>query len=109
MKALVKESARDAPNKGRPFTFDQFSRLMSAKWDPEGELNFVEFTVQRFMAHTFLLGAMRSEQFDRFRAGGLEAITWNKENKDKDGYLRPLATSCYSRVVPRAFYQYVWK
>ena len=102
VKALMKASARDAPNKGRPFTFDQFSRLITAKWDPEGDYNFVEFTVKRFMAHSFLLGALRSTQFDRFRTGGMQAIVWNRENKDRKGFVRPLATACYQRVGPRS-------
>ena len=77
---MLRESARDAPNRGRPFSFDQFQRLMTAKWNPLGEVDFVSFLQKKFFSFSFLLGALRTTQFDRFRCGGLEKITDDRFN-----------------------------
>ena len=53
------------------------------------------------MSNTLLLGAMRNEQFERFRAGGLKSIEWKRDNRDEEGFLCPIATSTYNRVKPR--------
>ena len=97
----LRESSKDAPNKGYVFSFEEFSQLLSARWNKELEVDFVTWIMKRFMAVSFLLGALRSEQFDRFRCGGLESIEWDRENKDDKGVQRPMATSCYKRVKPR--------
>lgn len=42
-----------------------------------------------------------TEQFDRFRAGGLAAVTRHEYNKDDSGCVRPLAEAVYTRVKGR--------
>ena len=53
------------------------------------------------MANALCFGALRTEQFVRFRCAGLKSIRFNKMNVDHKGYHRPLATSVYSRVKAR--------
>ena len=80
--ARLKVSARDAPNKGAIFSFEEFSSLVTSTWTPDCSVDFSMWILQRFMAVTFLLGALRSEQFDRFRLGGLESIEELSDNRD---------------------------
>ena len=111
-------SAVDAPNRGSVFSFEEFKVLVTTGYDPAKGVPFAVVIQKRFMAITLLLGALRTEQFSRFRKGGLEAIEWLHDNKDEDhrqqththtqpetvggdGYLTPMATSCYARVKNR--------
>ena len=107
---LLAKSAVDAPNRGSVFTFEEFKILATTSYDPAKGVAFPVFIQKRFMGTTLLFGALRSEQFTRFRKGGLEAIEWLHDNKDEnhhtktingDGYLTPMATSCYARVKNR--------
>jgi len=86
MMKLRKLSSTRAKNRaGEVFTFDEFKCLLFSVWTPgvenEYTSDFVTYMVHfslnayKFMAMTLLLGALRTEQFERFRKGGLEAIT----------------------------------
>ena len=89
----TKEGAR---NRGRPFSFNQFRSIMLTQWNPDKhDISFVNFKLLQFSSHTMLLGALRSEQYDRFRAGGLKSITFDEHNRDRDNYHRPVATAVY--------------
>ena len=65
------------------------------------EIDFANWITLRFMANTLLLGALRNEQLERFRKGGLKSIEWNREHRDENGFLCPTATATYKRVKPR--------
>ena len=71
------------------------------RYTRESGLIFPTWLTHRFMANSLCFGALRTEQFVRFRAGGLKAIRYNRLNRDHNGCLRPLATSVYQRVKPR--------
>ena len=77
-------SAADAPNKGSVFTFEEFKVLTTTLFDRELGIPFPKWLNKRFMAISLLLGALRSEQFCRFRKGGLRSIEWLMDNKDTD-------------------------
>ena len=80
--ARLQESAKDAPNKGCIFSFEEFRKLVTTTWTPDCKVDFCKWMLKRFMCVTHLLGALRSEQFDRFRRGGLDAIEWLRDNRD---------------------------
>ena len=84
IEGLIKKSAVNAPNKGSVFNFEQFQRLVTAVYNLDCGVSFPVWMTNRFMGVSFLLGALRTEQFDRFRAGGLRAITWNRSNRDEN-------------------------
>ena len=65
------------------------------------EIDFANWITLRFMANTLLLGALRNEQLERFRKGGLKSIEWKREHRDENGFLCPTATATYKRVKPR--------
>ena len=77
-------SAADAPNRGSVFTFEQFKILTTTLFDRELGIPFPTWLNKRFMAISLLFGALRSEQFCRFRHGGLAAIEWLMDNKSAD-------------------------
>ena len=52
----------------------------------------------RFQFVTFLLCALRSENFDRFRNIFIDGITFHYEHRDKTGKKCPMATGEYLRV-----------
>ena len=115
MNKLLKESARNASNRGFVFEFDEFRQLVTTEWSPDCGIDFIRWISARFPAVTLLLGALRSEQLDRFRGAGLQGIDFNRDNKDNHhlivakliqnrddkGINRPMATSCYARVKNR--------
>ena len=80
--AQLKISAQDAPNRGAVFKFEEFRQLVTTTWSPDCSVSFPVFILKRFMAVTYLLGALRSKQFERFRSGGLEAIEYLRDNRD---------------------------
>ena len=80
--ARLEVSARNAPNKGTIFSFEEFRTIITTPWSPDCRADFSLWMNQRFMAVTLLLGALRSEQFDRFRKGGLDSVEWNRDNRD---------------------------
>ena len=80
--ARLEESAKDAPNKGCIFSFEEFRKIVTTTWTPDCNVDFCKWMLKRFMCVTHLLGALRSEQFDRFRRGGLDAIEWLRDNRD---------------------------
>ena len=89
-------SAVDAPNRaGKVFTFEEFKTLLTTGWNPDGEYSYPEFVVRRFIAFSFLLGAMRSVQMDRFREGGLAGCR-KYADRDASGFLRPMVVSTYT-------------
>ena len=61
----------------------------------KGYMHYAEFLQYRFVAMSFLLGALRSIQFDRFRKAGLGCCKWDRDAQDEDGYLRPTAVVDY--------------
>ena len=84
--------------RGRPFNFSQFRTIMQTKWefDKHGDkCSFVDFKLAQFSTHSMLLGALRSEQYDRFRRGGLKRVDFDEHNQDKHGHHRPVATALY--------------
>ena len=93
-------TAHDAPNRGAVFAFEEFRQIVLHKYSVDCPTNFVDWIQKKFMAVTLLLGALRTEQFDRFRCGGLRNIKWEPENRNA-GRLCPMATSSYNRVKPR--------
>ena len=101
MDELLRISAKDAANRGSVFSFEEFRKIIMTRWTSEIECDFIEWISLRFTAVTLLLGALRTEQFQRFRAGGLKTIEWSLENTDKDGFASPAATSSYLRVKSR--------
>lgn len=84
---LLKASAKDAPNRGSVFEFDEFRTLVTTTFKPE-DVCFPVWVLKRFMAVSLLLGALRSEQFDRFREGGLASIEFLRENRDENHHIR---------------------
>ena len=88
--ARLKESAKGAANRGSVFSFDDFRRLVTtvfADVADKHDIHFPDFMLQRFMAVSLLLGALRSEQFERFRSGGLGSIEFLRDNKDENHYI----------------------
>ena len=81
---LLAKSAVDAPNRGSVFSYEEFRILATTTYDPAKGVPFHVFIQYRFMGTTLLFGALRSEQFDRFRKGGLEAIEYLRDNRDTD-------------------------
>ena len=91
IKSLLAISAQDANNKGSVFTFDEFRKLSTTLFDPSLGIPFPEWVLKRFMAITLLFGALRTEQFNRFREGGLESVEFLPTNIDKDHRLSILS------------------
>lgn len=85
MKKKLIESSQDSP-KGFVFNFEEFRKLVTTRYDPARGIDFLTWITSRFPAVTLLLGALRSEQLERFRLGGLEAITWLHNNLDDHYY-----------------------
>jgi len=86
VKARLKESAKDAPNKGSIFRFEQFRTLLTKEYNRESGMPFPVWVNKRFLALSVLLGALRSEQLNRFREGGLSSIEWIKDNRGRDHF-----------------------
>ena len=84
IRKLLRVSAKNAPNRGSVFSFDEFKRLVTARFEDVQGICFPEFILNRFIAVSLLLGALRTEQLDRFRKGGLQAIEFQSKNKDKN-------------------------
>ena len=95
----LRQSAVSARNRGSIFVFDEFKKIATTRYTRESGLIFPTWLSRRFMANSLCFGALRTEQFVRFRQGGLKSI--DETNRDHKGCLRPLATSVYSRVKPR--------
>ena len=75
---FMKESAVNAPNrKAGALSFVEFQLLLTYEWDPLQKhiLSWIEWLALKFTSTTLLLGAMRTKQFLRFRAGGLGATS----------------------------------
>ena len=81
---LLKHSAKDAPNRGSVFSFEEFQVLVTSEFLVALMIPFPVWILKRFMAITLLFGALRSEQFDRFRTGGVQSIEFLKNNRDTD-------------------------
>ena len=41
------------------FTFDEFRRLLTKGWDPNGEMCFADWLIEKFSSKTMLLGALK--------------------------------------------------
>ena len=102
---MVDSSAHVRSKKGVPFTFEQCVALISCDYrmlpdsDPQ-YLSFAEFLQYRFVCFTFILGALRSAQFNRFNEAGNRA-THLQEQHFVDGIWRPLITGLYRRAKVR--------
>ena len=81
---LLAKSAADAPNRGSVFSFEEFQVLATTEFAIALALPFPVWIQKRFIALTLLFGALRSEQLDRFRQGGLQAIEFLDTNRDED-------------------------
>ena len=81
---LLKASAVGAPNRGSVFNFQEFQALSTTLFDSSIGIPFPVWIQKRFMATSLLFGALRSEQLDRFRKGGLESIEFLTDNKNTD-------------------------
>ena len=66
----------------------------------KAKIDLIEFIMLRFCAVTLLLGCLRSEQFNRFREGGLSAIEWLRANRDHQGRHRPVAANVFVSSCP---------
>ena len=86
MEARLKESARNAPNKGSIFRFEDFRTLLTKGYNRETGMPFPVWVNKRFLAMCVLLGALRSEQLNRFREGGLASIEWLRDNRGRDHF-----------------------
>ena len=84
IRELLKVSAQTAPNRGSVFSFEEFKKLVTAKFEDVEDICFPTFILKRFRAVSLLLGALRTEQLDRFRTGGLNRIEFQRNNKDKN-------------------------
>ena len=66
---------KDAPNRaGKVFTIHEFKKLLTMMWivTMSDSISLVEWIILAFCAKTFLLGALRNENFQRFRNGGVQ-------------------------------------
>ena len=101
--ALLRETAKDAPNRaGKVFRIFEFKKLLTALWivAMADQISLVEWIILSFCAKSFLLGALRAEQFERFRAGGVSGITFYLDNRDDEGNRHPIRTQrADSRIV----------
>ena len=95
------ESAKDAPNRGSVFSFEEFHDVVVSEWSAECGTNLADWLSKKFMTLSLLLGALRTEQFDRFRHCGLKNVIFDLENRN-GGRLCPMATASYLRVKPRS-------
>ena len=68
--------------------------------DHDSFLLFPEHLQYRFVAYTFILGALRTVQFSRFNAGGVQACSLNKDHY-VDGVWRPFVTAAYTHAKSR--------
>ena len=92
---MLRETAKDAPNRaGKVFRIFEFKRLLTTCWivSMASEISLVEWIILAFCAKSFLLGALRAEQFERFRLGGVTGITFYRENMDDEGNRHPIRT-----------------
>ena len=108
---MLKESSKSSPNRaGSVFAYDEFRRLLMTPYRKDA-LDLIEFILLRFSSVTLLLGCLRSEQFNRFREGGLDAIEWLRDNLDAQGKHRPVVASDSSlsrgHGVPNKEFQHV--
>ena len=72
---MLKETSKDAPNRaGKVFTIFEFKKLLTMLWivTMSDTISLVEWIILAFCAKTFLLGALRTENFERFRNGGIQ-------------------------------------
>ena len=89
----LKQTAKTSPNRaGSVFAYDEFRRLLLTPYK-KAAVDLIEWIMLRFCAVTLLLGCLRSEQFNRFRDGGLAAIEWLRDNQDRQGKHRPVVAS----------------
>lgn len=79
---MMKREKKRSASKGFIFSFEEFQRLLTTEWTPACGTSFVAWITARFPAISLLLGALRSEQFDRFRIAGLKGVTFNYDNHD---------------------------
>ena len=86
LKARLEESSKDAPNKGSIFRYADFRTLLTKGYDRETGMPFPVWVNKRFLALCILLGALRSEQLNRFREGGLSSIEWIRDNVGRDHF-----------------------
>ena len=101
VRSYVAVGAEDSPNQaGRVFTLEEFRTLLTSEWTSESEVCLADWLVESFCAKTFMLGALRTEQMNRFRAGGLQSTKMG-DGKCEDGKLRPFVISKYKRVKNR--------
>jgi len=94
----LKQTSKDAPNRaGKVFTVHEFKSLLTTIWivSMASQISLVEWIILGFCAKSFLLGALRMEQFERFRAGGLASITFYRNNRDDANNLQPIRTKMY--------------
>ena len=82
--AMLKASAVDAPNKGSVFSVEEFKKLALTPYDESSKIAFPVWCQHRFMGISILLAALRTEQFRRFRKGGLEGIEFLRNNRDEN-------------------------
>ena len=101
----MKESAETAPNRaGKVFTIGEFQKLLTTIWVIamiDQGVSLADWLILAFCAKSFLLGALRGEQFDRFRKGGLDSVTYYRDNRDTAGCLHPIREPEYSNRCSR--------
>ena len=99
-------SARDGVHnrRGRVFKFQDYKALLTQDFreelEPEdvGYMNFAEYLSYLFVALSFLLGALRSIQFNLFRKAGLRHCEFDRDNIDANGNRSPMATVLYTQI-----------
>ena len=99
---FMKESAVNAPNrKAGALSFVEFQLLLTYEWDPLQKhiLSWIEWLALKFTSTTLLLGAMRTKQFLRFRAGGLGATSRLALSQKREGGQRAFSNN--ERVCSR--------
>ena len=91
-------NANDTGNTGGIFSVAELKKLVSWEWTIECGICFVSWLVIRFEFLTFLLCALRTENFDRFRDICIDGITFHPDHRDTSGKKCPMATGQYLRV-----------
>ena len=105
MRELEVSAQARSNRKGEPFTFDECRQLMTQGFrdlppDHDAYISFPLFLQLRFVGYTFILGALRTTQFQRFNAGGVRACRLNTEHY-VDGMWRPFLTGDYCHAKTR--------
>ena len=80
------------------FTVSELKKLVSWEWTVGCCLCFVNWLTLRFEFLTLLYSALRTENFERFRAVGIEGLNYHYDHRDGRNNPIPMVTAEYRRV-----------